>query len=128
MADSEVKWYGDDLLAKLTGANDDALYEGGEALLEMARSRAPERTGRLKRSGYVSSAKRSSYVKQPGYKKERKPAGPGVVAVGFAARHSHLVEFGTRKMAAQPFLRPALDEAKAAIGERIVIRLAKDLT
>lgn len=124
-ANFEMQWYGDSLIKEIQDQSEDALFEGGLLLLEDATRRAPEFTGRLKESGYVSSNKRSTYVYRHGFKKERKPHEDGIVAVGFSAPHSHLVEFGTRKMRARPYLRPALDNFKDKIGERIVSKWAQ---
>lgn len=59
-----------------------------------ARRAVPVRTGELRRSIYHRVM----------------PAFGGTVTgrVGATARHARFVELGTRKMAAQPFLRPAL--------------------
>lgn len=124
---AQVSWYGDDLIKQILAHQDEALFEGGELLKTEAAARAPEFTGRLKKSGYASTMKRSSYVKKRWYKKERKPRDPGIVAVGFAAPHSHMAEFGTSRMAARPFLRPTLDELKSKIGEKIVVVWSRKL-
>lgn len=42
------------------------------------------------------------------------------VEVGFEAPYASYVEFGTYKMAAQPFLRPALDTAELAALSAVV--------
>lgn len=42
------------------------------------------------------------------------------VEVGFEAPYASYVEFGTYKMAAQPFLRPALDNAELAALSAVV--------
>jgi HK97 gp10 family phage protein len=47
----------------------------------------------------------------------------GKAKAGFASRYGRLVEFGTVKMAAQPFLRPAFDTGK----EKAVSEIAKKL-
>lgn len=121
----EIKWYGDDSLKAIKDNADEALFEGGEALLEAAKSRVPVRTGRLRDSGYVTTKTQSSYAHKQGYKKERKPEESGVVGIGFSAPHSHLVEFGTKKMNARPYLRPALDELKEKLGEKIVVKWSR---
>lgn len=45
-----------------------------------------------------------------------------------ALPHAHLVEFGTEKMAAQPFLRPAWDQNKAGVLEFIATELGDEIT
>lgn len=42
------------------------------------------------------------------------------VEIGFSAEYASYVEFGTYKMAAQPFLRPAIDNAELAALSAIV--------
>ena len=122
----EVRWYGNDILQRIIGGSEDALYESAEEFLDDAQAKAPERTGTLKESAYVATSQRTTYRKKDSYKKQVKvPA--GVVAAGFAAFYAHFVEFGTSKMAAQPFVRPALDAAREKIGKRFVIILARNI-
>lgn len=120
-----VQWYGDDLKKLILDGADDAMFEGGQILLEGSQAKVPRFTGRLYASGYVTTKTKSTYVFRRGYKKERKPEDSGVVGIGYSAPHSHLVEFGTKKMRARPYLRPALDELKSQIGEKIVVTWAK---
>lgn len=120
-----VQWYGDDLEKLILDGADDAMFEGGQILLEGSQAKVPRFTGRLYASGYVTTKTKSTYVFRRGYKKERKPEDSGVVGIGYSAPHSHLVEFGTKKMRARPYLRPALDELKSQIGEKIVVTWAK---
>lgn len=49
------------------------------------------------------------------------------VQIGFGAEYASYVEFGTYKMAAQPFLRPALDNAEAAALSAIVDSVTANL-
>lgn len=49
------------------------------------------------------------------------------VEIGFEAPYASYVEFGTYKMAAQPFLRPALDNAEAAALSAIVDSVQKKM-
>jgi len=120
-----VQWYGNDFRKLIGNGADDAMFEGGQILLEGSQAKVPRFTGRLHASGYVTTKSKSTYVFRRGYKKERKPEDTGVVGIGYSAPHSHLVEFGTKKMRARPYLRPALDELKSQIGEKIVITWAK---
>lgn len=127
MTETKITWYGDDLLAALEGASDDALFEGAQELVDLAATKAPRRTGDLAGSGYVATAKRSTYRKAKGYHKEAKPTGEGVAVAAFAQFYARFVEYGTRRTPARPFLRPALDEARERIGSRIVVRLGRDI-
>jgi len=49
------------------------------------------------------------------------------VEIGFNARYASYVEFGTYKMAAQPFLRPALDSVEAEALSAIVDSVEKNM-
>lgn len=46
------------------------------------------------------------------FKKVRKNLGPATWVVGTPVEYSIYVEFGTSRMAAQPYLRPAVEHAK----------------
>lgn len=108
----------EELKAKLRGLGDtidskeliqDALMEGAEIVQEAISSGAPYRTGQL--SGDINISKESD----PKYSVR---IGPG--KAGFYGRFN---EFGTSKMAAQPFVRPAFDatrsKAQDAVGKAI---------
>ena len=75
----------------------DILAAGGYALLAIAQENAPVDTGFLRVSGQLQRD-------------------GDVPVVGFAAEYSAHQEFGTSKMAAQPYLRPAMQETDT-IGE-----------
>jgi HK97 gp10 family phage protein len=126
MANIDIKWYGDQILDEIQGKTEDALYQSADELLGDAESKAPKRTGALKDSSYKATAKRSTYKADKAHRKEIKPL-EGTALAGFAMFYAHMVEFGTSKMAAQPFVRPALDSAKERIGRKFVIVLARNL-
>lgn len=74
----------------------------GQAALRaerVAKRRAPWKTGRL----------RTSITAQP--------LKPGVWVVKTNVTYASYVEFGTRYMAAQPFMRPALGEARQTLNQ-----------
>lgn len=120
MADFDVKWFGKELLAKIVGVSESGLYSAADELLSVAQSRAPERSGELKDSGYIATSKRSTYRSKKGRIKQ-KPVSDGDALAGFSAFYARMVENGTSKMAARPFLRPALDEAKRRAGVKAVV-------
>ena len=122
----KLTWYGDSLIDAIRAANDDALFEGARILAERAAERAPVRTGALRDSAYAAGGGQSTYRGGRGYRKEIKPPA-GTAVAAFASPYAHLVEFGTVRMAARPFLRPALNEAADEIGGRIAIVLGRDL-
>lgn len=111
-----VEWYGDEILNALDEEIDDALFDVANTLVELAKAKAPRDKGTLQESGYASSTTKSTYVKRPFHKGQRRPR-HGMAVAAFSAPHAHLVEFGTRKMAAQAFFRPAFDGGKNAMIE-----------
>jgi HK97 gp10 family phage protein len=121
-----VDWFGDDLLAEIRGGSDDALFEAAQKILDIAQGNAPVRSGDLRDSGYVKTNKRSTYKAKKGHNKERE-APEGTALAGFAMFYAHMVERGTSKMAAQPYLRPAVDSASEAAGNQFVIVMASKL-
>lgn len=107
------------MLEDVSGNNlADVVTRGLEPVAESARLKAPVRTGELRRS-----------IKTRAIRNERNMVEGAVVAT---APHAPFVEFGTRKMAAQPFLRPAFLETHrqslAAITADFQFRLTKNLT
>lgn len=89
----------------------DGLKAGGRVIADDMRRRVPVDTGALKRAITVRKATRRQ-LRQ----------GTGTVVAGFRpprSRIAHLVEFGTSRTAAQPFIRPAL-ETKANEAIRVI--------
>ena len=123
---TEVKWYGDDLLKQIREATLDGLFEGANTLVEAAKSRAPYRSGDLQNSGYAAIPGKSTYKSDKQHNKEVKPK-DGQAVAGFAIFYARFWEFGTKKLARKPFLRPALDELKDQIGGQIVARIGRKL-
>lgn len=81
-----------------------ALMRGGMILEAEAKRRCPVDTGRLRASIWNDV--------------ERKGMTTFVLSVGTNVEYAKFVEFGTSKMAAQPFLRPAVDAcAKDVVDE-----------
>jgi HK97 gp10 family phage protein len=83
----------------------DALMAGAEVVYQRSQELVPVDTGFLKKSGFIQ---------QQG----------DDVQVGYDADYASFVEFGTSKMAAQPYLRPAIDnneeEILNAVGSKII--------
>lgn len=89
-----------------------AIRAGANVLLQKAREYVPVGpTGNLKKSLGLVARSRAQ--------------GDAVISVatritkGFKGYHAHLLEFGTVKMPAQPFLRPALDSSSPAVIKRV---------
>jgi HK97 gp10 family phage protein len=122
-----VKWYGAQLLAEIRGGTPDALLEGAQILVDAAASRAPRSSGDLAESGYVSvDGGKSTYKSDKKHNKEVKPPKGGAIA-GFAAFYARFVEFGTSKMPARPYFRPAIDELKEQIGNAIFVKIKSNI-
>ena len=100
---------------KLKERVSDAILKGGETVAEEARRRAPVDSGRLRDSIKVKQKKRRD-VQHVGVTVEADyPANAGVrktktrkQAAGSKEYYAFALEYGTRHMAAQPFLNPAL--------------------
>jgi HK97 gp10 family phage protein len=80
-----------------------ALYAGSEVIRLEIGKRAPKDTGRLE--AHIA-AKTTISAKQE--------AGKTQIGPGRSAWYAGFLEFGTRKMAARPFIRPAFDSVKQA--------------
>ncbi len=112
-----MKWYGGDIEKAILDEINAALYAAGELLILSAAAKAVRDEGTLAESGYVATKDKSGYHFDPKhYEKEVKPEIDGLAAITFAAPHAHLIEYGTVKMAAQPFFRPAFDESRREMG------------
>ena len=105
-------------LAKNVTTN--GLRAGARVIAKGMKQRVPVRTGELRDSIVVSSAKKAT--------KNRSN-----VVVGFktpTSRRAHLTEFGTEKAPAQPFIRPTIDqdgsEAIAEIGKVMAKGVARE--
>ncbi len=86
----------------------DDLAEGALVIAQQAENNCPVDTGFLRSTVFVQEAGND-------------------VEIGFEARYASYVEFGTYKMAAQPFLRPAFDEAELEALSAIVDSVEKNL-
>jgi len=91
-----------ELLATIPGNKDKAVREAANYILGEARTLAPVRTGHLRSNSEVEGDGGNSLIK-------------------FNAEYAAYVELGTRKMAAQPFLTPAVNR-----GEKRLIELLKE--
>jgi HK97 gp10 family phage protein len=86
----------------------DDLAEGALVIAQQAENNCPVDTGFLRSTVFVQEVGND-------------------VEIGFSAEYASYVEFGTYKMAAQPFLRPAFDEAEAAALSAIVDSVQKNM-
>jgi hypothetical protein len=93
---ADVTWYGDDFLDIIDQHGDEAWFAAGMVVKTEADRRVPRgRTGNLRKSGYVGTAKRSSYIERRYWRKEKKPPKGGAV-IAYSAPHAHLMEGGRR--------------------------------
>ncbi|AJA49531.1 phage protein, HK97 gp10 family [Clostridium pasteurianum DSM 525 = ATCC 6013] len=100
-----------------TKIEDEALQKAAEPILVDAKNSAPVRTGKLRDGLKISKAKKSKdgkYVLVGTDKKDKD-----------APFWATFIEFGTSKMPAQPFLRPAFEKNKKQVFEIIKEEIAK---
>lgn len=110
----------DDIAAAVVDNLDAAMFLGAQEILETAKPKTPYKSGKLRESGYVSTAKRSSYKGGKGHRKEIKPKKRGEAAIAFSYFTARFFELGTKHIGAQSFLRSSLDEKKDAARETVV--------
>lgn len=89
------------------------LTDGARIVCMRARESVPVATGTLRKSIRVLGLKGA---KAAGFRGKSVPLGKRVIA---SAPHAHLVERGTKKMAARPFLSNALEEKKSEVFDAI---------
>jgi HK97 gp10 family phage protein len=93
------------LTAEIKARVEAAITDQAENVATTARENCPVRTGALKRSIRVEVGDGGMFA--------------AVKAGGMEAPHAHLIEFGTRKMRARPYMVPALEQNKDAITRAI---------
>ncbi|MDB6177934.1 HK97 gp10 family phage protein [Paracoccus sp. Z330] len=109
-----------------------ALKKAAQPTADLASSMAPVRTGNLARSVIVGAKLdgRQARIHRRMFRDDKSSVemfvGPSYLS-GDGGRHGHLVEFGTWKMAAQPFMRPAWDQDKRAMLDRLSEELWAEL-
>lgn len=113
----------DELLRAVEDTLDLAMFEGANEILPVAKAKAPRRTGTLAESGYVATARRTSYVGGKGHRKEVKPKEKGAAVIAFSWFTARFLELGTRRIPARPFLRPGFDEKRDEARDRIIYLL-----
>jgi HK97 gp10 family phage protein len=118
-----VKWYGDEVIKEIRKASRKALQESGKLIVREAKSLCPvgieERF--VAKSGQYAGKNYSGRI--PGtlkrsirYRVTRNGKSVQVIAGGrsgeyLTAFYSAMVEWGTHRMLARPFLRPALEKS-----------------
>ena len=92
-----------------------ALRAGGRVIAKDAKQRVPKKSGELKKSISVQAGK------------NQQDGATVFVATRPKAFYSHMIEFGTSKMPARPFLRPAFDATQQEVIKKIGEALAKGI-
>ena len=93
----------DSIIARLPGNRDKIIRATAFHILSVAVPRAPYRYGGLRNSGKVNTDYASS----------------GFVNVEFTAEYAAYVELGTWKMAARPYLKPAVEAEAKLLEQRL---------
>ena len=117
-----VRWYGDAFMQRVREELEHSLFEAAVELVEGAAAKAPRLSGRLAESGYAATKGRSTYTKRAGYRKAIRPP-EGVAVAAFAMFYAPMVELGTRRTGAQPFIRPTFDARRESLAKNIVVRM-----
>lgn len=94
-----------EIIAKLPANRDKIVKAGAFEVLREAQQNAPVDTGALRANADVNT----------------KYAGDGIMSVEFYQEYAPYVELGTYKMAARPFLTPAVEA-----GEKKLVSLIKE--
>lgn len=108
-----------------------AVSAGAKVIQQQAIANAPEDTGVLKRAIYRTRSRSGSSPVQEmhvvgwrsGWKYQARRTKKGKLTTNRDAWYGRFIEFGTSKMAARPFLRPAFDTTK----ERAVVAIVEKL-
>lgn len=110
-----------------------ATAAGAKIVRDQVRVNAPKDTGNLAAAVVMKRITNSSlsaeYVVavRKGKRTDVANAKSGQGKLGKDAYYAHMVEFGTVKMSAQPFIRPAFESQKNAAVDAIASRLKKRL-
>jgi HK97 gp10 family phage protein len=102
----KIEWNPETVTAEIEKKAMDRLERAGEIVAGKARQKVPVLSGKLRDSIRVTRLKGDPKQNIRVYAGNREKNG---------AFYAHMVERGTVKMPAKPFLRPALNESKATI-------------
>jgi HK97 gp10 family phage protein len=108
-----------------------AVNAGAKAIADEVRDRSPVDTGTLRRAVYrkqireLSGPVRQTFFVGVRHGKRYQNVKAGKKTVNMDAWYWRFIEFGTRRMPARPFLRPAFDAQKMAAIEAIRAYLAR---
>jgi len=100
---ARVEWHPEQITAEIEKKAMDRLEKAGEVVAAKARSLVPVKTGKLKDTIRVVRLKGDPKLNIRVYAGNRIKGG---------AFYAHMVEYGTVKTKAKPFMRPALNGSK----------------
>lgn len=106
---AQLTWRGDEVVERTQAAAERAINTTMALALGHAQVRAPVDTGALRASGFLRPAMRRG--------------GEVVGTWGFSALYAAYVELGTVHMAAQPYIRPAMDLAYPQLARYLALYL-----
>lgn len=93
----------------------DGVEKAMEQVADRARNLVPVDTGTLKSTIRVRRLKGDPFLDVRVYAGSRVKGGGSEKGAARGAFYAHMVEYGTVKLSARPFLRPALDAVKGKI-------------
>ena len=105
----KVTTFGDEIAGTVRAALEPGLWAMGDTVRDRARDKAPQRTGRLKDSGFVATVKRTDYSRGRGDRRRREMSrllgaiSPKSVLIGFAVWYANLIEDTGSKGHAIPY-------------------------
>ena len=108
----EVQKEIEDLAERVAAALPDAIRKGATLIEDSAKDKAPVQTGALRDSIITDVQRKGSEI---------------IVEVGPTVDYADDVEFGRLRKAAQPYLRPAVDETEQEVLDLIVQELNREL-
>jgi HK97 gp10 family phage protein len=108
-------WAPAQITAEIEKTAMDRLEQAGEIIADRARALCPVDTGALKKSIRVRRLKGDPKLDVRIYAGNRVEGGSMKKGAARGAFYAHMVEYGTVKMPAKPFLRPALNGSKGQI-------------
>ncbi|MFA5075632.1 MAG: HK97-gp10 family putative phage morphogenesis protein [Candidatus Babeliales bacterium] len=110
-----ANWHPEIITAEIEKRAMDRLEKAGEMVASRARQIVPVDTGTLKSTIRVTRLKGDPKMNIRVYAGSREKGGSMQKGAVRGAFYAHMVEFGTVKMKARPFLRPALNASKGSI-------------
>jgi HK97 gp10 family phage protein len=110
-----ANWHPEKITAEIEKRAMDRLEKAGEGVAAKACQLVPVDTGTLKNSIRVTRLKGDPKMNIRVYAGNRVKGGSMKKGAERGAFYAHFIEYGTVKMSARPFMRPALNASKSAI-------------